>query len=158
MQAREISKAIYTEFLQRHSLDNVWQTTMMGDMQEARGRHVLYLGIFDDTDTLTGATNVVLESSHFGALHAGSPRGPILDYTGSQVTASLQAVRDFLKQKHVMYWTLNPYAVYENTPWMAKPSRDPAVRACTTSSWPQAPVTGDSCMVSTTPQNPGGCM
>ncbi len=113
MQAREISKAIYTEFLQRHSLDNVWQTTMMGDMQEARGRHVLYLGIFDDTDTLTGATNVVLESSHFGALHAGSPRGPILDYTGSQVTASLQAVRDFLKQKHVMYWTLNPYAVYE---------------------------------------------
>ena len=38
MQAREISKAIYTEFLQRHSLDNVWQTTMMGDMQEARGR------------------------------------------------------------------------------------------------------------------------
>ncbi len=113
MQAREISKAIYTEFLQRHSLDNVWQTTMMGDMQEARGRHVLYLGIFDDTDTLTGATNVVLEPSHFGALHAGSPRGPILDYTGSQVTASLQAVRDFLKQKHVMYWTLNPYAVYE---------------------------------------------
>lgn len=61
MQAREISKAIYTEFLQRHSLDNVWQTTMMGDMQEARGRHVLYLGIFDDTDTLTGATNVVLD-------------------------------------------------------------------------------------------------
>lgn len=123
MQAREISKAIYTEFLQRHSLDNVWQTTMMGDMQEARGRHVLYLGIFDDTDTLTGATNVVLEPSHFGALHAGSPRGPILDYTGSQVTASLQAVRDFLKQKHVMYWTLNPYAVYEkHTPGHVRPA------------------------------------
>ena len=113
MHAAEISKETFTDFIGNHPLVNVWQTTMMGDMQEARGKEVLYLGIFDNAGTLTGATSVVLEPAHFGKLHARSPRGPVLDYTSAQVADSVLAVRDFLKQRNVLYWSIDPYAVYQ---------------------------------------------
>lgn len=75
MRIEQISEELYKTFMENHTLVNIWQTTMMGDMQEAQGKEVMYLGIYEDTGVLTGATSMILEPSHFGKLHARSPRG-----------------------------------------------------------------------------------
>ncbi|WP_305084415.1 peptidoglycan bridge formation glycyltransferase FemA/FemB family protein [uncultured Faecalibaculum sp.] len=121
MRIEQISEELYKTFIENHTLVNIWQTTMMGDMQEAQGKEVMYLGIYEDTGVLTGATSMILEPSHFGKLHARSPRGPVLDYTGDQVGDAITAIRDFLKHRNVMYWSLDPYAVYQKHTLDGKP-------------------------------------
>lgn len=112
MEIKEISPAEYTAFLEGHPQASLWQTPMMAKMQENNGKEVLYLGL-EDEGQLSGVSLVCLEPAHFGRLHARSMRGPVMDYADpAAVAQALEAFKNELKARGVLYWSLNPYCVY----------------------------------------------
>lgn len=116
LKVRKLSEQEFNGFAAAHPDRNFWQTPMMAAMQLSKNKTAEYLGVYnpENPDHLISASLFIFEPAHFGSLHTRSPRGPLMDYSGAELVSEITAAyKDSLKERNVLYWSIDPYSCYQ---------------------------------------------
>lgn len=115
---KELDRDEFMTFADSHRDRSFWQTDMMADMQNSKGKAAFMIGVFDENkpEEMKAASLFVLEPAHFGLFHARSPRGPLMDFSADpkEITGILGAFENELKNRGVLYWSMDPYFPYRH--------------------------------------------
>lgn len=109
MKIKEIEKNRFDEFSKNHKYHTFYQTSSYGNLMEKNGFGTFYLGFFNNSNKLIGATLLLTRQALGSYSYAYAPSGFLMDYTNLDFLQELtEKLRKFLYEKHFIFLRMDP--------------------------------------------------
>lgn len=104
-----IDKSQFDSFAKNHKYRNYYQTSKYGDVMDKFNYEVRYIGIYDNSETIIGASLLLLQKGAMKTQVAYAPRGLLFDFTDSkQVEELVNALKNDLGKEGIATLKIDP--------------------------------------------------
>ena len=109
MYVRELTEYEFTYFSSTHILKNYHQTSNYAKLMSKHGFTYEYIGLFDESDILIGASLILFKEVFKFATYGYAPKGLLMDYYNEDVIKNFTSLlRDYYLTKNVAFIRINP--------------------------------------------------
>ena len=111
LQIKRIDGKTFNEYVTKKQIETPYQCDEYGKTMQAEGYEVLYVGMFDDKNTLIAASLILIETKD-KVKYALAPRGFLLEYNNIEVLANFtKLIKKFLGDMGVIAVKINPLII-----------------------------------------------
>ncbi|MBO4245799.1 MAG: peptidoglycan bridge formation glycyltransferase FemA/FemB family protein [Bacilli bacterium] len=109
MYVRELTEYEFTYFSSTHILKNYHQTSNYAKLMSKHGFTYEYIGLFDESDILIGASLILFKEVFKFATYGYAPKGLLMDYYNEDIIKNFTSLlRDYYLTKNVAFIRINP--------------------------------------------------
>lgn len=111
MQMKELTDIQFDTFVKMNNIDSIYQTSTYAKVMKKNGYQTLLLGLFDDKNTIVGASLVFIETID-NFKYAYTPRGFIIDFNNPILIKDFTMhLKKFLKDRNIVAAKINPILI-----------------------------------------------
>ncbi len=113
----------YIRFTENHDKSHFLQSYAWGEFcRRTKGQIPYYVGMEDDDGNIVATALILLRKTPFGYSYGYSPRGFIIDYQNKELIKEFtDYIRDFMKDKKIIYVKFDPDISYQDIDSDANP-------------------------------------
>lgn len=109
MKIIDIEKEQFDSFTRKHKYRSFYQTSIYARIMPKFGYEVSYIGIYDDSESLIGASVLLLKEAFMKNKVAYAPRGILFDFTDASKTEELvETMKKDLGKKGIILLKMDP--------------------------------------------------
>lgn len=113
MTIKEITNIEFDEFASNHILGSFYQTTEYGRLMEKYGYKAIYIGGYNEEDTLVAASLILTKSISLNVKYGYAPRGFLVDYFNEELfTNFTSSLKKYFLKKGYAFIKINPIITY----------------------------------------------
>lgn len=111
LQIRKIDGKTFNEYVVKKEIETPYQCDEYGKTMQAEGYEVLYVGMFDDKNTMLAASLILIETKD-KVKYGLAPRGFLLEYNNIEILANFtKLIKKFLGDMGVIAVKINPLII-----------------------------------------------
>lgn len=111
MQIIELTDVQFDMFVKTSSINSIYQTSSYRKVMSNNGYQTLLLGLLDNSNTIVGATLILIELIN-GFKYGYAPRGFIIDFSNNQLLHDFTIyLKKYLQKKNIVAIKINPMII-----------------------------------------------